>query len=168
MAVEHLLDVGCKRIAHIYGPQEIETAQERMRGYEDRVKELPWYTPSLMIAGDFQIEGGMKAVEKLLDRHPDVDGIFAGNDLMAIGALKALQRRNIRVPEDVAICGFDGIAITQITEPEITTVAQPIYYMGALAADILIGKITGKTVGYQTHELGVELISRKSSARGGN
>lgn len=83
-------------------------------------------------------------------------------------ALKALQRRRIRVPEDIAICGFEGIAITQITEPEITTVAQPIYNMGALATNILIEKITGGNKNHETHELNIELIIRKSSERGGD
>lgn len=167
LAVEHLLAAGCQRIAHIYGPLEITTARERMRGYEDTVKDFPWFTPSLMIAGDFQIDGGMKAVETLLSRHSEVDGIFAGNDLMAIGALKALHRRGISVPDSIAICGFDGIAMTQITEPEITTVAQPIYEMGALAAKLLIKKIKGDNSGNQIHELEIKLLPRKSSAKGG-
>lgn len=167
LAVEHLLDVGCKRIAHIYGPLEIATARERMRGYEDTVKDLPWYSPSLMIAGDFQINGGMNAIDALLARHSEIDGIFVGNDLMAIGALKALHRRGIRVPDDVAVCGFDGIAMTEITEPELTTVAQPTYDMGKLAAKLLINKIKGKHSDYQVHELDVQLLKRKSSAKGG-
>lgn len=169
LAVQHLLDVGCNRIAHIYGPQEVPTYQERMNGYEEVVKSLPWYTSSYMIAGDSQMEGGFKAVEKILDRHPDIDGIFAGNDLMAIGALKALQRRSIRVPEDVAICGFDGIAVTIMTEPELTTVAQPIYEMGELAASTLIGKINGDiTDDNKLYKLEVELIPRRSSMKGSN
>jgi len=165
LAVSHLLEAGCRKIAHIYGPQDTITANERMIGYEDAVKHFPWYTPSLMVPGDFQMKGGIEATELLLERHPDVDGIFAGNDLMAIGALKALQRRGINVPGQIKICGFDGIAITQVTEPEITTVAQPIYEMGKLATQLLIRKITGELTAREIHELDVSLIERKSTAR---
>lgn len=166
LAVKHLLEVGCKRIAHIYGPQELITAKERTAGYEDAVKNLPWYSPSLMVPGNFRLEGGVKAIEVLLERHPDVDGIFAGNDLMAVGALKALYRMGKKVPDDVAICGFDGIALTEITQPELTTIAQPIYEMGTLAATVLIEKISATAKANPIHELGVTLIARGSTKRG--
>ena len=166
LAVKHLLEIGCKRIAHIYGPQEFDTAKERMTGYEDAVREMPWYSPSLMVPGNFRIDGGMRAIEVLMSRHPDVDGIFAGNDLMAVGALKALYRLGKKVPDEVAICGFDGIALTEITEPEITTVAQPIYEMGSLAAKVLIEKITATVKANPIHEMDVRLIQRGSTKRG--
>ena len=171
MAVEHLLDIGCRKIAHIYGPQDIQTAKERMEGYVRIAREKPWYSSDLLAAGYFHMEGGMQAVESLLARHPDVDGIFAGNDLMAVGALKALQRRGIRVPEQIALCGFDGIKLTEMTEPELSTVSQPIYEMGKLSVQLLIAKMTGEpvpdtTAADQVYELGVTLRIRKSSQRG--
>lgn len=144
MAVKHLIDTGCRKIAHIYGPQEIATAKERMNGYEDYVQSFPWYTPSLMAPGMFLMEGGIQAVDTLLHRHPDIDGIFAGNDLMAIGVLKALHRKGVRVPHDISVCGFDGIKLGEIIEPELTTIAQPIYEMGKCAANILIKQIKSK------------------------
>lgn len=165
LAVQHLLDTGCKKIAHIYGPQDLITAKERLIGYEETVKEFSWFSPTLMVSGYFEIEGGRNAVEELLNRHPDIDGIFAGNDLMAIGAMKTLHRKGIRVPDQVAVCGFDGIALSEITEPELTTVAQPIYEMGALATDILIQKIEGRLVEEKTYELDVTLLPRRSTRR---
>lgn len=167
MAVKHLLDIGCKKIAHIYGPQEIITAKERLNGYEDYVKQFSWYTPSLMAPGMFQLEGGMQAVETLLIRHPDIDGIFGGNDLMAIGALKSLHRKGIRVPQNIAVCGFDGIKLAEIIEPELTTVAQPIYEMGKTAADILIQQIeSADGMPYsEVIEMNVSLIIRDSTRR---
>jgi LacI family transcriptional regulator len=165
MAVQHLLDIGCKRIAHVYGPQEFITARERLRGYEDSVKEFPWYSPSLLIQGDFRFEGGREAVKTLLGRHKDVDGIFVGNDLMAAGALKGLLQMGIKVPGNIAICGFDGIQLTETTEPEITTVAQPIYEMGKLASKILIEKMQGISSENKVHQLSVTLIERKSTQR---
>ncbi|GJM73254.1 LacI family transcriptional regulator [Paenibacillus macerans] len=167
LAVKHLLDIGCKKIAHIYGPQEIVTAQERLNGYEDYVKSFSWYTPSLMAPGHFQLEGGMQAVETLLLRHPDIDGIFAGNDFMAIGALKALHRKGVKVPDDIAVCGFDGIKLAEMIEPELTTVAQPIYEMGEKAARTLVQQIEARDTKFDAEviEINVSLIIRDSTRR---
>lgn len=167
LAVQHLLDIGCQKIAHIYGPRETITAQERLMGYEEMVKDLPWYSPSLMVPGNFSIDGGALAVEQLLERHPDVDGIFAANDLMAVGALKRLMKLGIRVPDQMALCGFDGINLTEIIEPELSTIAQPIYDMGATAARLLINKIEGKTLDDQVVEMDVQLLTRQSTNRKG-
>ena len=166
LAVEHLLEIGCHKIAHIYGPQELVTARHRLLGYEETVRELSWYSPSLMVPGGFKIEGGVQAVEALLARHPDIDGIFAGNDLMAIGALKKLHKLGIKVPQDIAICGFDGIAITEVTEPELTTVAQPIYEMGRLAAETLIRQVETGLAESKVYELEVALMKRASTKKG--
>ena len=165
LAVQHLIEQGCQTIAHIYGPQEFITARERLLGYEDVAGGLSGYSPSLMVPGHFDIESGRKAVEQLLARHPDLDGIFAGNDLMAIGALKALREREIRVPEQVKVCGFDGIGLTEITEPELTTVAQPIYEMGRLAARMLLNEIESGIRENTLIELEVTLIPRKSTQK---
>lgn len=163
LAVQHLIEQGCGKIAHIYGPQEFITARERLLGYEEAVKGLQGYSPSLRVSGDFDIESGRKAVEQLLASHSDIDGIFAGNDLMAVGVLKALRERKIRVPEQVKVCGFDGIALTEITEPELTTVAQPIYEMGKLAAKMLLKEIESGMRENTIIELDSTLIHRKSS-----
>ncbi|WP_409342120.1 LacI family DNA-binding transcriptional regulator [Paenibacillus sp. MBLB4367] len=165
MAVNHLLETGCAKIAHIYGPQETATAKERLIGYEEAVRSFAWYTPTLMEPGRFSIEGGMEAVERLIGRHPDIDGIFVGNDLMALGVLKKLQQLGISVPGQVSLVGFDGIDLTVITEPEITTIAQPIYEIGALATRLLIKRIEGENVGNEAYECDVTLLARGSTRR---
>lgn len=165
IAVQHLIEQGCQRVAHIYGPQEFITARERMLGYKEVAGGLEGYSPSLMVPGTFDIESGRKAVGRLLACHPDLDGIFAGNDLMAIGALKALRERRILVPEQVKVCGFDGIRLTEITEPELTTVAQPIYEMGRLATQMLIDEIESGIRENTLIELDVTLIPRKSTQK---
>ncbi|MCL6605543.1 MAG: LacI family transcriptional regulator [Paenibacillus sp.] len=167
LAVKHLLEAGCKKIAHIYGPQDLITSKERLIGYEEAVRAFDWFSPSLMVPGDFGIESGKRATEILMNRHPDIDAIFAGNDLMAFGALKVLHRMGINVPEQVAVCGYDGISITEITEPELTTIAQPIYDMGALVSRILIKKIEGDLEEDQIHVLDVKLTARESTRRRG-
>ena len=166
IAVQHLIERGCQRIAHIYGPQEVITARERLLGYEEVAGGLSGYSPSLMVSGNFDIQSGRNAVDQLLARHPDLDGIFAGNDLMAVGALKALHERGIQVPRQVKVCGFDGIGLTEITEPELTTVAQPIYEMGELAAQMLLAEIESGIRENKLIELGVTLIPRRSTQKG--
>ncbi len=165
MAVRHLLEIGCRKIAHIYGPQHLVTAKERLIGYEQALADADWYSPSLLEPGNFRIAEGIKATEELMSRHPDIDGIFAGNDQMAIGSLKALNRMGISVGEQVAVCGFDGIQTTEITSPELTTVAQPIYDMGATISRLLIKKIEGKLDEDKLYELDVKLIIRDSTSR---
>lgn len=167
LAVRHLLESGYKKIGHIYGPQDLIPAKERLAGYEESVKGFDWFSPSLMVPGDFGINGGIQATEILMQRHPDIDAIFAGNDLMAVGVLKVLHRMGIKVPEQVAVCGFDGINMTEITQPELTTIAQPIYDMGAMVSRILIKKIEGTIEEDQIYELDVTLIPRDSTKRRG-
>ncbi|MBY0122920.1 LacI family DNA-binding transcriptional regulator [Bacillus sp. S/N-304-OC-R1] len=165
MAVHHLLEIGCGKIAHIYGPLDDQTARNRLDGYEEIVHSFSWYSPTLLVPGQFTINGGIEATKMLLEKHPDVDGIFAGNDLMAVGVLKALHQMGKKVPEDVAVCGFDGIYLTEITQPELTTVAQPIYKMGEKAAKILINKINGLLEEDSIYELDVSLIKRESTIK---
>lgn len=167
-AVQHLIDIGCKKIGHIYGPIHLRTSAERMQGYEDLVKGFSWYSPSLLVSGDFTIEGGKRAMQEMLEKHPDVDGVFVSNDLMAIGALKTLLQLGIRVPEQISLCGFDGIELTKIMEPEITTVAQPITEMGMLATDVLIQKMNGSHDDTSNvFEFDTTLIVRRSTQKGG-
>lgn len=166
MAFRHLQEIGCRKIAHIYGPQHIFTAIERQRGYEKLAVGYDWYTPSLQAPGEFEVEGGIAAVKRLLECHPDIDGIFSSNDLMAIGAMKALKQLGRRVPEDVAVCGFDGISITKLVDPELTTVEQPIHRLGVLAVERLIEKMNGNSNQQEIHELDVTLVVRQSTQRG--
>jgi LacI family transcriptional regulator len=165
LAVQHLLEMGCRKIAHIYGPQEFPAAKDRLKGYEDAVSHYSWYSPSLLVPGFFRIDGGKHAIEVLLKRHPDVDGIFISSDMMAVGALKALHNLGVKVPDQIAVCGFDGIGITELVNPDITTVAQPIEKIGSFAAELLIKKIKGVLMEDRVYELEVSLIPRKSTAK---
>ncbi|SDX22730.1 transcriptional regulator, LacI family [Marininema mesophilum] len=165
IAVRHLLEVGCQRVAHIAGPVELIPAMERHRGYLDEVESLSWFHPSWIVPGGFSVAGGMKATQLLLERFPDMDGIFAGNDLMAVGALKALHRAGVDVPFQVALCGFDGISVTALTEPELTTVAQPIEEFGKVAVSELMLRIKGEEVVSPVEELEVTLLKRDSTRR---
>lgn len=166
LAIRHLFEVGCQKIAHIYGPQQFITARERRFGYQKEVEGYPWYSESLMAPGYFQIEGGRQAIRTLMEKHPDIDGVFVGNDTMAIGALKELHRMKMDVPHQVAICGFDGIQMAKMMETELTTIAQPIEQMGKQACQLLIDKIEGHNRQQQLITFDVKLMVRDSTKRG--
>lgn len=164
-ATEHLVEVGCSRIGHLQGPDDVGTSIQRLWGYRDSVKEFDWFQQSWIAPGGFTVEDGYRGMKELFQRHPDIDGVFAANDLMAIGALKAAYEWGRRVPDDLAIAGFDGISISALTVPAITTVQQPIYRLGELATEQLIKGIQQADVQGKKFELDVQLIQRESTMR---
>ncbi|MEH7108568.1 LacI family DNA-binding transcriptional regulator [Bacillus sp. JJ1764] len=162
-AVRYLKDIGCRKIAHIRGPKNIINAQERYQGYLAEVENETWFTPELIVNGDYNIAKTTEATLKLLTNHPDVDGIFAGNDYMAVGVLKTAIKLGIKVPEELSIIGFDGIQLCRLTSPEITTIAQPIYELGHKAAELLLEMIEGKVINNLHHQFDVALIKGQST-----
>ncbi|MDQ0338711.1 DNA-binding LacI/PurR family transcriptional regulator [Caldalkalibacillus uzonensis] len=165
LATRHLLDIGCRKIGHICGPKYIPTAQRRLQGYLHVVEQMEWFSDSLIVEGNFQLELAKEATLHLLAEHADIDGIFAGNDLMAVGALKAIHQTGRKVPQDIALIGFDGIFLSKAMEPELSTVAQPIYDMGAIATRLLLKKIEDQPIDSAYHELDVTLLQRASTRR---
>ncbi|MCY9590350.1 LacI family transcriptional regulator [Paenibacillus chitinolyticus] len=166
LAVQALLQQGCNKIAHIRGPKGLWIAEERCQGYLDLVENMPWFTPKLIANGNFQLKEAAEAAKKLFKEHPDIDGVFAGNDLMAIGTLRALQEHGIRVPDQVQIIGYDGISLAEMVYPELSTVSQSIYEMGMLAARILIKKIEQIHLDEENHQLEVKLVQRGTTRHG--
>ncbi|WP_139691922.1 LacI family DNA-binding transcriptional regulator [Sporolactobacillus terrae] len=164
LATEHLISQGCKKIAHIYGPLYDQTSKERLQGYQKVISMHSDYE-EVTIQSDFTIDGGINAVDQLLHKYPDIDGLFVGNDLMAVGVIKELNRLSIRVPDEIAVCGFDGIYLTRIVNPEITTIEQPIYKMGEIAAEKLIDRINNPHLNRECIVLDVKLRVRQSSKK---
>lgn len=162
LAVRHLLKSGCRKVAHICGPTHVHAAHERTLAYEDICSEQPWYTPSLTAFGHFNVEGGYRAMHELYRQHPDVDGVFAGNDLMAAGALKALHELDVEVPGRVRLIGFDGIRMDMVY-PELSTVSQQIYSIGKTAMDYLIRQINNEPIERKNYELEVELLIKSTT-----
>lgn len=114
-AVRHLRSLGRRNIAHITGPRDQTSALDRLDGYRD---ELPDAGPDLVAEGAFTEESGARAMSELLGRRPDLDAVFAANDLMASGALRILREHGRRVPEDVALVGFDDmLQVVEATDP---------------------------------------------------
>ncbi|MFG2868456.1 LacI family DNA-binding transcriptional regulator [Streptomyces sp. NPDC048338] len=141
-AVEHLRSLGRRRIAHITGPLDQTSAMDRLDGYRD---ELPDGDPALVADGAFTEESGARAMATLLLRRPDLDAVFAANDLMAAGALRVLREQGRRVPEDVALVGFDDmLSVVEGTDPALTTVHQDIEGMGRLMVRLLMRTLDGE------------------------
>lgn len=158
-AVRHLLGLGRRHIAHISGTADQTSALDRLDGYHD---ELPDADPSLVAQGAFTEESGARAMTELLQRRPDLDAVFASNDLMASGALRVLRAQGRRVPEDVALVGFDDmLPVAEATDPPLTTIRQDIEGMGRLMVRILMRTLDGE--GTEPVITPIELIRRASA-----
>ncbi len=136
MAAEHLIECGCKNIVCLKGPQEVSSARERYMGYKDVCAEHGMIEKTMQCNYDFN--EGIETTEALLSIYPEVDGIIACNDMVAISAYKVLHRKGIKVPEDVQIVGYDNIELSELITPELTTIAQPIEQIGRMAAELII------------------------------
>lgn len=139
LAVGHLASLGRRHIATITGPLDQTSAADRLDGYRD---VLPDGNPQLIAEADFTQEGGGRAMAELLARRPDLDAVFAASDLMASAALRVLRDHGRRVPEDVAVVGFDDLeSVAPWTDPPLTTVRQDIEEMGRLMARLLLRRL---------------------------
>ena len=163
-AVEHLIKKGCRRIAHLAGPKELSVSNNRKNGYLDALKKhkLPIDESIIIHCGAFE-DDALKSIRKLIRAVPRPDGIFFINDLSAITAIKYLQKRNIHVPENIKLVGFNNDPVSEVVEPSLTTVMQPGYEVGKLAMGILIDQIRKDKNSVETIKLRTSLIRRNSS-----
>lgn len=146
-AVEHLIQHGHRVIGCLTGPADLAATWNRLLGYRAAVTAAGLgYDPGLLAESDFTEAGGRRAMAALLAGRPEMTAVFCSNDLIAVGALAALREHGRRVPEDVALVGFDGIRLGEYLSPTLTTVQQPIYQMGQLAAELLIKTVNGEPV----------------------
>ncbi len=163
-AVNHLIAQGCQRIAHITGPLDMSAAVARRAGYLDAQRAAGRSPDSRLDAcGEFTREGGYKAMQTLLERAPDIDAVFAASDLMAVGALQALNAAGRRVPDDVAIVGFDDSPMALSTQPPLSSVRQSIEVMGKELVTVLLQAVDARDHVLRRVVLATELIVRQSS-----
>lgn len=169
-AVEHLLSRGRTRIAHITGRLDVYGAQRRVDGYRAALLDAGHEVDEHLIQpGDFTEEGGRRAMTELLARRPDVDAVFAGSDVMAAGARQVLREEGRRIPDDVALVGYDDSAIARHMDPPLTSVRQPIEEMGRSMIDLLLAEIADRRPaairGPERRQavLATELVTRASS-----
>lgn len=165
-AVEHLIEKGHKKIAHIRGASASALAQERAKAYEDCLKAhgleiLPQYEPE----GKYNIEGGYEAMKELMHLLEKPTAVFCANDSSAIGALRYLLEKGYRVPEDVAVVGYDDITVAAMVTPPLTTVRQPVMELARVATRILLERINHKEEKYSSRTVVMksELIIREST-----
>lgn len=143
LGIEYLYNNKKKYIAFVTGSQKLKVAKIRLEAFEKVTKELGIYDENLIFTGEFTIDGGMKATEDIVSSSKKIDAIFYSSDVMALGGMKMLERKGYKIPEDIAVMGYDNINISKLVEPELTTVAQPIYDMGKEACELLVGLING-------------------------
>lgn len=140
LAAEHLLARGCRRIATISGPLDVPAGQARLTGFRDTMARHGHpYVP--IAEGRFTQESGEAAMERLLAEHPDLDGVFAANDLMAMGACHVLREHGRTVPGDVSVVGFDDSSAALACRPPLTTVRQPVEQMAAEMTRLLLDRL---------------------------
>ncbi len=143
IAVQHLVDCGCRKICHITGPQALQIARERVVGYMRCMEEngLPVDAERMIANGDYSHQSGYRAMRQLLAGTPDLDGVFCGNDQMAIGAIKYLKEIGKRIPEDVKLIGYDDVFLSSVVEPSLSTIHIQKKHVGIEAARILFDRI---------------------------
>ena len=162
LATEHLISVGCRRIATIAGPADMAAGVDRLAGWRDALQEagLP---DDAVVHADFTSAGGAAAMERLLQSHPDIDGLFAASDLMAVGALGVLERAGRSVPDDLKVVGFDDLGVAASAGPPLTTVTNPVVEMSRLAAELLLDQIAGTAASPAPRIFDPELVVRSSA-----
>ena len=140
LAMEHLIECGCRKVVCIKSNQEIFSARKRYQGYRDVCREhgIPEYT----VDCDYNFEAGISMTEELLENYPDADGILACNDIVAVSTFKILRKNHIEVPRQVKLVGFDDIYLARLISPELTTVHQPLRQMAQAAVRQLVGSCT--------------------------
>ena len=166
-AVEYLLKTGCRRIAHLAGPNNLVNSQSRKKGYEKALDDysIPQHPGQVVVAG-LSIEDGRRACLSLLEQETMPDAIFAANDPVALGAMQVLKEKGISIPQQVSVIGFSNEPITALMDPAMTTVAQPGFEMGQLATRLLLEEIGLSSDEQQKivkKELKTELVIRNST-----
>lgn len=163
-AVEHLVGTGRRTVATISGPRAMASGRDRLDGYATAIRAAGLaYDEELVVEGDFSEQSGWTGMQELLSRRPDIDGVFAASDLMAMGAMRSLRAHGRRVPEDIAVIGFDGTTASETTEPPLSTVRQPLVQLGRGMAEMLLRHIDAEEPADEHLVLPVELLVRGST-----
>lgn len=141
-AVKHLIDNNCRRIVHFSGPQTLEIYKNRFAGYKKALAANDIaFDPDLVLVSDLLQDDGVKMAKQVMDTHPDIDAIFAANDLAAIGAMKYLKTIGKNIPNDIALVGFSNEPISEMMEPSLTTLDQFGFKIGKISCELLLNKI---------------------------
>ncbi|MGY6557690.1 MAG: LacI family DNA-binding transcriptional regulator [Nitritalea sp.] len=168
--VKHLLEQGCRKVVFVSGPEELYISKKRREGYEKALREfsIP-LQEDLIYVSDMTPEGSREVAAKLMERKGEFDGIFAMIDPMAVEIMMQFKAAGIAIPKEVAVAGFTNNPTAAVVEPSLTTVSQPGYEMGVLAAECLLDQLSGDAEEEQPkrHVLQASLVERKSSQKRG-
>lgn len=168
LAMEHLVRLGHRHIAFINGPEGWYASEHRRIGYQETLARSGIaYEPGLVIAGDWEVQSGYPAAKRFLELPQRPTAIFAANDLMALGAIYAIQEAGLRVPEDIAIVGYDDREIANLARPTITTVTMPCYEMGQAAARLMTGLFENGENAEELIKIQGRLVVRESCGASG-
>ncbi|GAA5021433.1 LacI family DNA-binding transcriptional regulator [Kitasatospora paranensis] len=169
-AVEHLIGLGHRRIAHLAGPRQLLCSRARADGYRAAMERAELAVPEGWLRfGEFTDRSGRQELAALLDEaaaqgREAPTAVFAASDLQAFGAYTALRERGLCIPQDVSIVGFDDVPVTRWSNPTLTTVRQPLQDMAAMAARTLLRLVDGEQVDLPRVELATRLVARESTA----
>ncbi|MFS3930419.1 LacI family DNA-binding transcriptional regulator [Priestia flexa] len=160
---EHLIRLGHSKIAHITGPMNVILSRDRLKGFQQAMNShsLP-VEPTYIQEGDFSLESGYHQMIKLLSLENPPTSVFVFNDEMALGSIKAVKDSGMKVPDDIAVVGFDNLNMSSIIEPNITTIDQPKYEIGNKAMELLLQLINGKEIKKKKIVLKDEILIRES------
>ena len=168
-AVEHLITRGCKKIAYLGGPAHLSLSQKRLQGYKDALlKNKLQFNPDWVTHCDVSRDDAKRITLQLLELNDRPDAIFAMSDRLATSAMSVIKQRNLRIPDDIAMIGFNNEPMTDIVSPSLTTISQPEFEIGKKAAEILLKEINLKEneePDYESYVMETELIVRESSMR---
>ena len=168
-ATQHLIDAGCKKIVHIRGPVNPQNAIDRFLGYKKALEKnnIQYNSNLVYTCKNVTFNEGKEFAEKIISDHPDVDGIFAVTDLVAVGVLDYFNKVNIKVPNQVKLIGFSNWFMSQVITPKLSTVDQPSYEMGVKSFNLLmeemIARRESKPFLTKTIELSTSIIAREST-----
>lgn len=167
MAVEHLLAVGCRRIAHLAGPPSLLITHNRLKGYLDALRHNNQpIDPQLIVNCDTTLKNGLAGAKQLLEQtNGEVDGIFAAIDMVAIGAMMAIKEKGLRIPDDIAVLGFANNQYAPLFEPSLTSIEQPAFEMGQTATRLFLRQVADTEAPPVIKVLKTQLVIRNSSKR---
>ncbi len=167
LAVEHLVKLGHRRIAYINGPHDWNSSKDRLAGYQDVLAQygIP-YDPALVEEGTWEVQSAYPLAKKYLGLPERPTAIFAANDLMALGAIYAIQDAGLNVPKDIAVVGYDDRDIANCSKPTITTICPPSFEMGKLAAQVMVDRLENQIEIKDPIRVQGKLIVRESSGAG--
>ncbi len=164
--VSYLIKTGCRHIAHISGPSNLALSQQRRQGYLDALVEAGQaFDPLMVVEGDFTMESGQHGINALLQQNRKVDAVFCVCDAVAYGVIKVLRQKGIRIPAEISVAGFTNEPMSEMIEPPLTTVRQPIYEIGETASRLLFAQLENFDMAPGISVVNTSLVIRDSTRR---